>query len=60
MRIVLDGEAVGEAIIDYINKQLDTKVKAVDYPMIETGKKSYELNFETDVSVWVYKEVSDE
>jgi hypothetical protein len=60
MRIVLDGEAVGEAIIDYINKQLDTEVKAVEYPMIEMGKKSYELNFETDISVWVYKEVSDE
>jgi len=60
MEIKLDGEAVGEAIIDYINKQLDTKVKAVDYPMIEMGKKSYELNFETDVSVWVYKEVNND
>jgi hypothetical protein len=60
MRIVLDGEAVGEAIIDYINKQLDTKVRAVDYPIIEMGKKSYELNFETDVSVWVYKEMNNE
>jgi hypothetical protein len=60
MRIVLDGEAVGEAIIDYINKQLDTKVRAVDYPIIEMGKKSYEINFENDVSVWVYKEVNNE
>ena len=56
MRIVLDGEAVHEAIIDYINKQLDTQVKGIDYPVLEIGKKSYELNFETDVSLWITKE----
>jgi hypothetical protein len=59
MRITLDGETVAEAIMDYINKELDTKVSAVDYPMIEIGKKSYELDFETEVSVWVYKELTN-
>ena len=60
MEIKLDGEAVGEAIIDYINKQLDTKVTAIDYPTIEIGKNSYELNFETSVNIYICKEVNND
>ena len=56
MRVKLDGEEVAEAIIRYISTELGTKVSAIDYPTIEVGKKSYELNFETDVSLWVFKE----
>ena len=55
MRITLDGEEVTEAIIRYISTELGTKVSVIDYPTIEIGKKSYELNFETDVSLWIYK-----
>ena len=60
MRITLDGEEVTEAIIRYISTELGTKVSVIDYPTIEIGKKSYELNFETDVSLWVFKENNDQ
>tara|TARA_E500000318_G_scaffold31690_1_gene31494 strand:- start:1997 stop:2182 length:186 start_codon:yes stop_codon:yes gene_type:complete len=59
MRITLDGETVTEAIIDYINKEFDTKVGVIDYPTIEIGKKSYELNFETDITLWAFKDNDD-
>jgi len=55
MRVKLDGEQVTEAIIRYINTELGTEVSVIDYPTIEIGKTSYELNFETDVSLWIYK-----
>ncbi len=60
MEIKLDGEQVGEAIIDYINKELDTKIKAIDYPVVEIGKKSHELDFSTSVSVYIYREATNE
>ena len=56
MRVKLDGEEVTEAILRYLSTELGTEVSAIDYPTIEIGKKSYELNFETDVSLWVFKE----
>ena len=59
MEIKLDCEQVGEAIIDFINKELDTKVKAIDYPVVEIGKKSHELNFNTSVSIYIYREVDN-
>jgi hypothetical protein len=59
MRITLDGEEVTEAIIRYISTELGTEISAIDYPTIEVGKKIYDLNFETDVSLWVFKENND-
>ena len=56
MRIKLDGEEVTEAILRYISTELGTELSAIDYPTIEVGKKIYDLNFETDVSLWVFKE----
>ena len=56
MQIKLDGEQVAEAIINYINQELDTDVKALDYPNIQIGNNNYELNAETDISLWVVKE----
>lgn len=56
MQIKLDGEEVTEAIINYINQELDTDVKAIDYPSIQIGKNNYELNLEADISLWVVKE----
>ena len=60
MRVKLDGEQVTEAIIKYINTELDTEVSVIDYPTIKIGKTSYELNFETDVSLWIYKQNNDQ
>ncbi len=59
MEINLNGEEVNEAIIDYINKELKTKVAGIDYPIFEVGKKNYEVNLDTTIRVYVYR-VNDE
>jgi hypothetical protein len=56
MRVKLDGEEITEAILRYISTELGTEVSVIDYPTIEIGKKSYELNFETDITLWAFKD----